>query len=70
MFVDVENVISFENEGERRYNGESQHEWRMWREEKKEDMLHLTDFHRAKCYNRIIKYFELNTTQCPQDFNV
>ena len=64
------NIISFENEGERRFHGDSQHEWRMWREERKEDMLHLTDFHRAKCYNRVIKYLELSTTQCLRDYNV
>ena len=66
-----DNVVSFENEGERRTRKrESQHEWRAFREKKREDMMHLSDYHRAKMYNRVIKYFENNTVQCPEDYNV
>ena len=65
------NVVSFENEGERRTRlHQSQHVWKSFREEKKEDMMHLTDYHRAKMYNRVIKYFENNTVNCPEDYNV
>ena len=66
-----DNVVSFENQRERRTRqNESQHVWKSFREEKKEDMLHLTDFHRAKMYNRVIKYLQNNTIQCPEDYNV
>ena len=66
----LQSVVSFENEGQRTTRqGVQQHVWRSWRESEREDMLHLTDFHRAKMYNRIIKYLQFNTTMCPQDFN-
>ena len=67
----LQSVVSFENEGQRTTRrGQQQHVWASWREPAREDMLHLTDFHRAKMYNRILKYFELNTIQCQKDSNV
>ena len=63
-----ENVVSFENEGERRTRlGQSQHVWKSFREDKPEEMMHLTDYHRAKMYNRVIKYFDNNTQKCTED---
>ena len=65
------NMVSFENEGERRTRKhQSQHVWKSFREEKKENMLHLTDYHRAKMYNRVVKYLKNNTVQCFEDYNV
>ena len=63
------NIVSFQNEGQRteRRSGQGQHEWRNWREEKPEDMMHLKDFLRAKMYKRIVKYFAENTINCEED---
>ena len=30
-------------------------------------MMHLKDYHRAKMYKRVIKYFKDNTIQCEED---
>ena len=67
-----QNMVSFENEGQRtvkhgKFKGLAQHELRLWREDKPEEMMHLKDFHRAKMYNRVIKYFKENTIQCEED---
>ena len=64
-------VVSFQNEGQRTTrSGQPQHVWKSWRETEKSEMLHLTDYHRAKMYNRIVKYFEGNTFQCKEDYNI
>ena len=40
------NVVSFENEGEIHTRlRQSQNFWKSFREEKKEEMMHLTDYH-------------------------
>ena len=66
----LQSVVSFENEGERTTRGGMpQHVWKSWREAEKQEMLHLTDFHRAKMFNRIVKYFEKNTSPCLEDYN-
>ena len=55
------NVISFEGEGKRtQKNGKPQHEFRNWREDLPEQMLHLQDHHRAKLLKRVEKYFRTN----------
>lgn len=64
-------VVFFENEGEMRTRKrQSQHVWKSFREEQREDMMHLKDYNRAKMYNRVIKYLENNTVQCPTEYNV
>ena len=64
-------AISFENEGKRTTKGgKPQHVWRSWRENKAENMLHLSDYHRAKMFNRIVKYLDMNTVRCEEDQNV
>ena len=65
-------MVTFENEGQRtvkngKFRGLAQHEFRNWREDKPEDMMHLKDYHRAKMYNRVIKYFRENTIKCEED---
>ena len=66
-----QNMVSFENEGERRTRLHlSQHVWNSFREEKQEDMMHLKDYHHAKMYNRVVKYFQKNTIMCQEDYNV
>jgi hypothetical protein len=60
------NAPKLHQAGERGKHGKRVYMWDAWREENKQDMMHLKDLHRFSMVRLVVKYFEKGTPRSYQ----